>query len=125
MASADGGVGRELPDTVAVMQRERPQLATAFSTPHHCRRVDDNKLQHAKALGADDMVNNRNASEAAEHIQEITGPGELAWSSIALGCNRRWISAPSCLVETARGRSSGWAAATMTSATEARRMERR
>ena len=47
--------------------------------------VDDNKLQHAKALGADDMVNNRNASEAAEHIQEITGPGELAWSSIALG----------------------------------------
>jgi propanol-preferring alcohol dehydrogenase len=35
--------------------------------------VDDKKLQHAKALGADDIVNNRNASEAAERIQQITG----------------------------------------------------
>ena len=36
--------------------------------------VDDHKLQQAKALGADDIVNNRNASEAAERIQHITGP---------------------------------------------------
>jgi propanol-preferring alcohol dehydrogenase len=36
--------------------------------------VDDKKLQQAKALGADDIVNNRNASEAAERIQRITGP---------------------------------------------------
>ncbi len=36
--------------------------------------VDDKKLQHAKALGADDIVNNRNATEAAERIQQITGP---------------------------------------------------
>ena len=36
--------------------------------------VDDKKLQQAKALGADDIVNNRNASEAAERIQELTGP---------------------------------------------------
>jgi propanol-preferring alcohol dehydrogenase len=36
--------------------------------------VDDKKLQQAKALGADDIVNNRNASEAAERIQQITGP---------------------------------------------------
>jgi alcohol dehydrogenase, propanol-preferring len=36
--------------------------------------VDDEKLEQAKALGADDVVNNRNASEAAEHIQQITGP---------------------------------------------------
>ena len=36
--------------------------------------VDDTKLQQAKALGADDIVNNRNASEAAERIQQITGP---------------------------------------------------
>jgi propanol-preferring alcohol dehydrogenase len=36
--------------------------------------VDDKKLQQAKALGADDIVNNRNASEAAERIQKITGP---------------------------------------------------
>ena len=35
---------------------------------------DDKKLQHAKALGADDIVNNRNASEAAEKILQITGP---------------------------------------------------
>ena len=35
--------------------------------------VDDNKLQQAKALGADDIVNNRNAAEAAELIQQITG----------------------------------------------------
>lgn len=31
--------------------------------------VDDRKLEHAKALGADDIVNNRNASEAAERIR--------------------------------------------------------
>jgi propanol-preferring alcohol dehydrogenase len=36
--------------------------------------VDDKKLQQAKALGADDIVNNRNAAEAAERIQQITGP---------------------------------------------------
>ena len=36
--------------------------------------VDDKKLKQAKALGADDIVNNRNASEAAERIQQITGP---------------------------------------------------
>ena len=36
--------------------------------------VDDKKLQQASALGADDIVNNRNASEAAERIQQITGP---------------------------------------------------
>jgi propanol-preferring alcohol dehydrogenase len=35
--------------------------------------VDDKKLQQAKALGADDVVNNRNASEAAERIQQIAG----------------------------------------------------
>jgi propanol-preferring alcohol dehydrogenase len=35
--------------------------------------VDDEKLQQAKALGADDVVNNRNTSEAAERIQQITG----------------------------------------------------
>jgi alcohol dehydrogenase, propanol-preferring len=36
--------------------------------------VDDKKLEQAKALGADDIVNNRNAGEAAERIQKITGP---------------------------------------------------
>ena len=36
--------------------------------------VDDRKLQHARALGADDVVNNRDASDAAERIQQITGP---------------------------------------------------
>jgi propanol-preferring alcohol dehydrogenase len=35
--------------------------------------VDDAKLQQARALGADDVVNNRNASAAAERILEITG----------------------------------------------------
>jgi propanol-preferring alcohol dehydrogenase len=36
--------------------------------------VDDKKLQQAKSLGADDIVNNRDASQAAERIQQITGP---------------------------------------------------
>jgi propanol-preferring alcohol dehydrogenase len=36
--------------------------------------VDDKKLQQAKALGADEIVNNRNADEAAERIRNITGP---------------------------------------------------
>jgi alcohol dehydrogenase, propanol-preferring len=36
--------------------------------------IDDRKLQQAKALGADDIVNNRNASEAADRIRQITGP---------------------------------------------------
>ena len=36
--------------------------------------VDDTKLQHAKALGADDIVNNRNAAGATERILAITGP---------------------------------------------------
>lgn len=35
--------------------------------------VDEKKLQHAKTLGADHVVNNRNADEAAERIQEIAG----------------------------------------------------
>lgn len=36
--------------------------------------VDDRKLDQAKTLGADDIVNNRNAAEAAGRIREITGP---------------------------------------------------
>jgi propanol-preferring alcohol dehydrogenase len=35
--------------------------------------VDEKKLQQAKALGADHIVNNRNAAEAVERIQTITG----------------------------------------------------
>ena len=35
--------------------------------------VDDKKLQQAKTLGAHDVVNNRNAAEAAERIKQITG----------------------------------------------------
>lgn len=36
--------------------------------------VDDTKLQHAKALGADEIVDNRNAADAADRILKITGP---------------------------------------------------
>jgi propanol-preferring alcohol dehydrogenase len=36
--------------------------------------VDDKKLEQAKALGADDVINNAQADEAAEQIQKITGP---------------------------------------------------
>ena len=36
--------------------------------------VDDKKLEQAKALGAHDVVNNRNAGEAAARITKITGP---------------------------------------------------
>jgi propanol-preferring alcohol dehydrogenase len=35
--------------------------------------VDDKKLEQAKTLGADHIVNNRNANEAAERIRKITG----------------------------------------------------
>ena len=35
--------------------------------------VDDKKLDQAKSPGADDIINNRNADQAAERIQEITG----------------------------------------------------
>jgi propanol-preferring alcohol dehydrogenase len=35
--------------------------------------VDDKKLQQAKGLGADDIINNRDAAEAAERIRKITG----------------------------------------------------
>jgi alcohol dehydrogenase, propanol-preferring len=36
--------------------------------------VDDKKLEQAKALGAHEVVNNRNAASAAERIQQIAGP---------------------------------------------------
>ncbi len=36
--------------------------------------VDDKRLQQAKTLGADDVLNNRNGDEAADRIQKITGP---------------------------------------------------
>lgn len=36
--------------------------------------VDDGKLRQAQALGADDIVNNRDAAGAAERIRAITGP---------------------------------------------------
>jgi propanol-preferring alcohol dehydrogenase len=45
--------------------------------------VDDNKLQQASALGANDLVNNRNADEAAARIQQITGP---RGASLVLDC---------------------------------------
>lgn len=45
--------------------------------------VDDKKLEQAKALGADDTVNNRNAAEAAERIQQITG---TRGASLVLDC---------------------------------------
>jgi len=36
--------------------------------------VDEKKLEPAKALGADETVNNRNSDEAEERIRTITGP---------------------------------------------------
>ncbi|HUO07547.1 MAG TPA: NAD(P)-dependent alcohol dehydrogenase [Phycisphaerae bacterium] len=36
--------------------------------------VDDKKLKQAKALGADEIVNNRDGDAAAEQIRKITGP---------------------------------------------------
>ena len=35
--------------------------------------VDDEKLEQARVLGADDVVNNRNSGDAAARIQKITG----------------------------------------------------
>jgi alcohol dehydrogenase, propanol-preferring len=45
--------------------------------------VDEKKLDQAKALGADETVNNRNANEAAERIQKITG---LRGAGLVLDC---------------------------------------
>jgi alcohol dehydrogenase, propanol-preferring len=45
--------------------------------------VDDRKLQHARSLGADHEVNNRDGEEAAERIREITGP---RGASLVLDC---------------------------------------
>jgi propanol-preferring alcohol dehydrogenase len=36
--------------------------------------VDDGRLEQVKALGADDIVNNRDADEAADRIRRIVGP---------------------------------------------------
>lgn len=36
--------------------------------------VDQAKLEQAKSLGADDVVNNRDVDAAAEQIRKITGP---------------------------------------------------
>jgi propanol-preferring alcohol dehydrogenase len=36
--------------------------------------VDDTKLQHAAALGADEIVNNRDVEAAADRIRQMTGP---------------------------------------------------
>ena len=36
--------------------------------------VDDKKLQQAKTLGADEVINNRDAGAAADHIRKMVGP---------------------------------------------------
>jgi propanol-preferring alcohol dehydrogenase len=36
--------------------------------------VDEQKLQQARSLGADEVVNNRNLADAAERIRQIAGP---------------------------------------------------
>jgi propanol-preferring alcohol dehydrogenase len=45
--------------------------------------VDDGKLEHARSLGADHEVNNRDGDEAAERIRKITGP---RGASLVLDC---------------------------------------
>jgi propanol-preferring alcohol dehydrogenase len=45
--------------------------------------VDDRKLEHARSLGADHEVNNRDGDEAAERIRKITGP---RGASLVLDC---------------------------------------
>jgi propanol-preferring alcohol dehydrogenase len=51
------------------------QLLRALAPVHIVAAdVDGKKLEQAKALGADDVVNNRNVDEAAERIRKITGP---------------------------------------------------
>ena len=87
--------------------------------------VDEKKLEQAKALGADDIVNNRNASEAAERIQQITGSRGAGLVLDCIGVQPTVDLGAKLLVETACGRSSGWAAAAMSSTTEARHTELR
>jgi len=55
------------------------QLLRALAPVHIVAAdVDDGKLEHARTLGADDVVNNRNIEEAAERIRSITGPSGAA-----------------------------------------------
>lgn len=65
--------------------------------------VDDRKLAQASTLGADHIVNNRDATEAAERIRQIVGPRGAA---LVLDC----VGAQATIDLGARllGRGSAW-----------------
>jgi propanol-preferring alcohol dehydrogenase len=65
--------------------------------------IDDKKLEQAKALGADDIVNNRDASDAAERIRQITG---ARGAGLVLDCIG--VQATMNLGATLLGRNSAW-----------------
>ena len=65
--------------------------------------IDDKKLEQAKALGADDIVNNRDASDAAKRIRQITG---ARGAGLVLDCIG--VQATVNLGATLLGRNSAW-----------------
>jgi alcohol dehydrogenase, propanol-preferring len=73
--------------------------------------VDEKKLEQANALGADDVVNNRNVLEAAEQIQKITGPRGAGLVLDCVGVQPTLELGTKLSGATARGPSSAWAAA--------------
>jgi D-arabinose 1-dehydrogenase-like Zn-dependent alcohol dehydrogenase len=87
--------------------------------------VDDNKLQRPGRSAR--TTSSITAMPRKQPSRSSRSPvlAERVSSSIAWACRRRSISARSCWVEIACGRSLGSAAAIMTSTTAARRTERR
>lgn len=65
--------------------------------------VNETRLQQAKALGADDIVNNQNVADAAGIIQRITGP---AGAGVVLDCVG--VQATMDLGAKLLGRNSAW-----------------
>jgi threonine dehydrogenase-like Zn-dependent dehydrogenase len=84
--------------------------------------VDGKKLEQAKKLGADHIVNNPMRTKRPIGLGKSLDRAGLAWCWIVLVCNQLSIWACSCSAATVHGRSSAWVAAIMTSITAARRM---
>lgn len=77
--------------------------------------VDAKKLQQAKTLGADDIVNNRSADEAAERILKIVGPRGAGLVLDCVGVEPTIDLGARLLGAAASGRLSAWGAVITTS----------
>lgn len=82
--------------------------------------VDQAKLEQAKALGADEVVNNGDVDRAAEQIRKITGPRGAGLVLDCVGVQPTLNLGTRLLGATAFGPLSAWVAAITTSITAAR-----